>query len=80
MENRRWLKIECLHMVGDPESKGLKIAALNLFHPTASPFFWKAVFSYYERSPEEGCPCWGGWQQLGIFVKNASTFVFDQGC
>jgi hypothetical protein len=34
-------------MVGDPESKRLKVAALNLFHPTASPLFRKAVFSYY---------------------------------
>ena len=31
MGNRRWLKIECLHMVGDPESKRLKVAALNLW-------------------------------------------------
>jgi hypothetical protein len=35
-------------MVGDPESKRLKVAAQNLFHPTASPLFRKAVFSYYD--------------------------------
>ncbi len=35
-------------MVGDPESKRLKVAALNLFHPTAFPFSRKAVFSYYD--------------------------------
>jgi hypothetical protein len=46
MGNRHWLKIECLHNVGDPQSKQLKVAALNLFHPTASPLFRKAVFSY----------------------------------
>jgi hypothetical protein len=33
-------------MVGDLKSKRLKVAALNLFHPTASPFLRKAVFSY----------------------------------
>ncbi len=46
MRKHRWLEIECLHMVGDPESKGLKVAALNLFYPTASPLLRKAVFSY----------------------------------
>jgi hypothetical protein len=38
------------HRVGDPESKRLKVAALNLFHPTASPLFQKAVFSYCETA------------------------------
>jgi hypothetical protein len=33
-------------MVSNPESKRLKVAALNLFHPTVSPLFRKAVFSY----------------------------------
>jgi hypothetical protein len=41
-------------MVGDPESKRLKVAALNLFHPTASPLFRKAVFSYYDTVSEGG--------------------------
>jgi hypothetical protein len=42
-------------MVGDPESKRLKVAALNLFHPTASPLFREAVFSYYDTvSMERG--------------------------
>ncbi len=27
MGKHRWLEIECLHMVGDPESKRLKVAA-----------------------------------------------------
>jgi hypothetical protein len=35
-------------MGGDPESKRLKVSAPNLFHPTASPLFQKAVFSYYD--------------------------------
>jgi len=52
MGKHRWLKIVCLHMVGGPESKRLKVAALNLFHPTASPLFRKAVLSYCDTPPE----------------------------
>ena len=48
MGNPRWLKIECLHRVGTHESKRLKVAALNLFHPTASPLFRKAGMKYEE--------------------------------
>jgi len=39
-------------MVGGLESKRLKVAALNLFHPTASPLFRKAVFSYRDTASE----------------------------
>ncbi len=53
MGKHRWLKLECFHMVGDPESKRLKVAALNLFHPTASPLLRKAVFSYCDTAPRE---------------------------
>jgi hypothetical protein len=42
--NRRRLKIECLRRVGDPEFKRLKVAALNLFYPTVSPFCEKPFF------------------------------------
>jgi hypothetical protein len=38
------METECFHMLGGPEFKRLKDAAPNLFHPTASPFFRKAVF------------------------------------
>ena len=44
MGKYRWLKSECLHVVGDLESKRLKVAALNLFHPTASPFCEEPCF------------------------------------
>jgi hypothetical protein len=44
MGNRRLYKIECLHTLGTPESERLKVTALNLFHPTASPFFQKVCF------------------------------------
>jgi hypothetical protein len=46
MGKHRWLKIECFHTGGDPESQRLKGAALNLFHPTASSLFRKTAFSY----------------------------------
>ena len=44
MGNRRLYKIECLHTLGTPESERLKVTALNLFHPTASPLFQKVGF------------------------------------
>ncbi len=34
----RWLKIECLHMVGDSESKWLKVTALNLWEASRLSF------------------------------------------
>jgi hypothetical protein len=39
MGNRRLDKIERFHTPGTFESERLKVAALNLFHPTASPPF-----------------------------------------
>jgi hypothetical protein len=30
MATHRWFKIECVHFTGDPESKRVKVAALNL--------------------------------------------------
>ncbi len=50
MGDRRWLKIGCLHIVDDRESKRLKVSALNLFRPTASPFSEKASFSFYDTA------------------------------
>jgi hypothetical protein len=50
MENHRWLKIECLHRVGGPEAKRLKVAALNLFHSTASPLFQEVVLFMLRHS------------------------------
>ncbi len=37
-------KIECVHTLDMLESERLKVAALNLFHPTASPLFEKVRF------------------------------------
>ncbi len=52
MENHCWLKVEHFDTVGDSESKRLKVAALNLFHPAASLLFRIAVFSYYDTVSE----------------------------
>jgi hypothetical protein len=37
-------KAECIHMLGTPESERLKVAAPNLFRPTAFPLLQKLVF------------------------------------
>ncbi len=39
MGDRHFYRIECLHMLGTPESERLKVTALNLFHPTGPPSF-----------------------------------------
>ncbi len=44
MGNRRLHKIECVQTLGTPESDRLKVTALNLFYPTASPPFPKSLF------------------------------------
>ena len=54
MGNHHWLKTEYVHMVGNPESKQLKVAALNLLHPTASPLFRKAIFSHCDTRSQGG--------------------------
>jgi hypothetical protein len=48
MGNRLLYKIECFHVFGMHESERLKVTALNLFHPTASPPFQKVSFFYYD--------------------------------
>jgi hypothetical protein len=56
MENTRWLKIEYFHTLGDLGSKRLKVAALKLFHPTASPLFPKGIFLYCDTVSKGGGP------------------------
>ncbi len=51
MGNHRFVKIECLVMVGDTESKWFKVAALKLFHPTASPFSREVHVRISTQSP-----------------------------
>jgi len=45
MGNRRLYEAECIHMLGTPKSERLKVTALNLFHPTASPHFQRVGFA-----------------------------------
>jgi hypothetical protein len=54
MGNRRLNKIECLHTLGTPESERLKVAALNLFHPTTSPPFQDVGFFHIATQPPRG--------------------------
>jgi hypothetical protein len=63
MGNRRLYKIECLHMLGTLESERLKVTALNLSPPTASPLSNKLVFSYYDTTSG----------REGIFIVHAYT-------
>jgi hypothetical protein len=59
--DRRWMEIECFHMLGGPESKRLKDAAPNLFHPTASPPFPKGrIFHVTTQSLLRAREGWGG--------------------
>jgi len=51
MGNRHLHKIECLHTLGTPESGRLKVTALNLFHPTASPLFQNVGFFHIATQP-----------------------------
>ena len=53
MGNRCLQKIECLHTLGTPESEQLKVTALNLLHPTASPLFKGWVFFILRHSLSE---------------------------
>jgi len=41
-------------MLGTPESERLKVTALNLFHPTASPLFKGWFFSCYDTTSKGG--------------------------
>ena len=54
MGNRPLYKIERIHMLGTPESEGLKVAALNLFHPTASPPLQHVSFFIVTQSLKRG--------------------------
>jgi hypothetical protein len=54
MRDRRLYRIECFHMLGTVESERLKVTALNLLHPTASPPFQEAGFFILRHSPQKG--------------------------
>ena len=50
MGNRRLYETECIHTPGTPEFERLKVTALNLFHPTASPPFQKVASLVLQHS------------------------------
>jgi hypothetical protein len=50
MGNRPLYKIECFHALGTPDSERLKVTALSLFHPIASPFVQKVGFFILRHS------------------------------
>jgi hypothetical protein len=52
--NRRLYQIECFHTLGISEPKWLKVTALNLFHPPASPPFQKVVFFHITTQSQWG--------------------------
>jgi hypothetical protein len=54
MGNRRLNKIERFHVLAMPKSERLKVAALNLFHRTASPLFQKVGFFHIMTEPLAG--------------------------
>ena len=74
MGKYRWLKSECLHVVGDLESKRLKVAALNLFHPTASPFCEEPCF-HIATQPLGGEDKGEGATSLKIRLKNGKLGI-----
>ncbi len=53
MGDRLLFKVECIHTLETPESKPLKVSALNFFRPTAPPLptSW---FLYIVTQPPEG--------------------------
>jgi hypothetical protein len=54
MGNRRLYRIERFHTPGTSESERLKVTALNLFHPTASPPFTKNRFFHIATQSQWG--------------------------
>jgi len=54
MGNRRLYEIEGIHMLGASESERLMVAALNLFHPTASPLSKEVVFPFCDTASDGG--------------------------
>ena len=67
MGNCHLYKIECFHTLGMPESERLKVTALNLFHPTASPPFQKVGFFILRHGLRGGGVGWGA-LEIGIWL------------
>jgi hypothetical protein len=69
MGNRRLQNIECIHTLGMPESQRLKVTALNLFHPTASPLFEKVSFFHIMTQSLDGRVLEGVKKLISLFFK-----------
>jgi hypothetical protein len=72
MGDRCLYKIECLHILGTPESERLNVAALNLFHPTAPPPFQEVGFFILRHSLQ------GRGNIFGYFLTNNLGFIVPQ--
>jgi hypothetical protein len=76
MGNCHSYKIELFHTLGTPESERIKVTALNLFPPTASPPFQNVGFFNTMTQPLEGEGCLpAGKQGWGVSRFVASVLV-----
>ena len=75
MGNRRLYKIEHFHTLGTSESERLKVTALNLFHPTASPRLPKDRFLYVATQPLRAGSLPAGRQEGAQYNTRRNTFL-----
>jgi hypothetical protein len=68
MGNRRLHKTERFNTLGIPESERLKVTALNLFHPTASPLLQNVGVFHIATQPSEGKGKGGGGPFMFFFM------------
>jgi hypothetical protein len=54
MGNRPLCKIVRIHTLGTPESEGLRVTALNLYHPTTSPLLQNVSSLIVTQPPSRG--------------------------
>ena len=73
MGNRRLYKIERFHAPGASESEPLKVTALNLFHPTASPLFPKNRFFHIATQSPVGRGIGSGGKMLEEYSQIPQT-------
>jgi hypothetical protein len=74
MTNRRSYKAECIHTVGTPEFERLKVAAPNLFRPTAFPLSQEFISCYCDTVSPRG-EGWVGEDHLYTFFCNIKVFL-----
>jgi hypothetical protein len=69
MGNRRLYEVKGIHILGTSESELLRVTALNLFHPTASPLSQEVVFLCCDTVS------WRRGEGLGIHHRSFPTNV-----